>query len=202
MKKLLIIALVGLTSSITTSVMAEGDINAGKQKAMMCAACHGADGNSPTDAYPKIAGQGAKYIAKQLANFKSGERNNAIMAGMVASLSEQDMADLAAYFSSKKMAPGAVSEALLEAGEKLYRGGNKETGVPACMACHGPNGSGVPAAAWPKLSSQYSTYVEAQLYAFKKGERHNDPNSMMRDIAGKMSDDEIKAVSAYVFGLK
>ncbi len=125
-----------------------------------------------------------------------------VMAPMVANLSEQDMADLAAYFASKKMAPGAVSEELVKQGEQIYRAGNKETGVPACMACHGPNGNGVPAAKWPKLSSQYSTYVEAQLHAFAKGERANDPNSMMRDIASKMSEAEIKAVSAYVFGLK
>jgi cytochrome c553 len=168
----------------------------------MCAACHGADGNSLSDGFPKLAGQSEQYISKQLADFKSGARQNAVMAPMVAALSEQDMADLGAYFASKKTAPGAVAEDQVAAGEKLYRAGNKETGVPACMACHGPTGAGMPAAAWPKLSGQYSLYVETQLNAFAKGERANDMNSMMRDIAGKMSDDEIKAVSAYVFGLK
>ena len=202
MKKLVKIAMLGVAVTMSTQVMAAGDINAGKKKAAVCASCHGADGNSPSDAFPKLAGQGAGYLEKQLAKLKSGERQNALMAPMVANLSEQDMADLAAYFASKKMAPGAVSEELVKQGEQIYLAGNKETGVPACMACHGPNGNGVPAAKWPKLSSQYSTYVEAQLHAFAKGERANDPNSMMRAIASKMSEAEIKAVSAYGFGLK
>jgi cytochrome c553 len=123
------------------------------------------------------------------------------MAPMVANLSEQDMADLAAYFASKETSPGAVSEDLLELGKQIYRGGNSESGVPACMACHGPNGSGMPAAKWPKLSAQYRAYTESQLHAFANGERHNDPNGMMRDIASKLTEEEIKAVSAYVSGL-
>jgi cytochrome c553 len=202
MKNLLKITMLGMVVTMSAQAIAAGDINAGKKKAAVCAACHGTDGNSLSDAFPKLAGQNAGYLEKQLANFKSGERKNALMAPMVANLSEQDMADLAAYFASKKMAPGAVSEDLVAAGEKIFRAGNKETGLPACMACHGPNGNGMPAAKWPKISSQYSTYVEAQLHAFAKGERANDPNGMMRDVASKMSDAEIKAVSAYVFGLK
>ncbi|SFJ79527.1 c-type cytochrome [Methylophaga sulfidovorans] len=202
MKNLLKITMLGMVVTMSAQAIAAGDINAGKKKAAVCAACHGTDGNSLSDAFPKLAGQNAGYLEKQLANFKSGERKNALMAPMVANLSEQDMADLAAYFASKKMAPGAVSEDLVAAGEKIFRAGNKETGLPACMACHGPNGNGMPAAKWPKISSQYSTYVEAQLHAFAKGERSNDPNGMMRDVASKMSDAEIKAVSAYVFGLK
>jgi cytochrome c553 len=187
---------------MTSSVMAAGDPAAGKTKSAVCAACHGADGNSLSDAFPKLAGQHEGYIVKQLADFKSGARQNAVMAPMVTNLTEQDMADLGAYYASKKTAAGAVSEELVAAGEQIYRGGNKETGLPACMACHGPNGSGVPAANWPKLSAQYGSYVETQLHAFANGERDNDANSMMRDIASKMSEDEIKAVSAYVFGLK
>jgi cytochrome c553 len=202
MKKLLMAAMLGVAMTSTTIVLAAGDAAAGKKKAAVCAACHGADGNSLSDAFPKLAGQHESYIVKQLMDFKQGNRNNALMAPMVANLSDQDMADLGAYFASQKTAPGAVSEDLVEAGEKIFRGGNKETGVPACMACHGPNGSGMPAAKWPKLASQYSTYIEKQLHAFAKGERANDPNGMMRDIASKMSEDEIKAVSAYVFGLK
>jgi cytochrome c553 len=202
MKKPVIFAMLGLALGLSSTVMAAGDAAAGKSKSAMCAACHGVDGNSLSDGFPKLAGQSEQYISKQLADFKSGARQNAIMAPMVAALSEQDMADLGAYFASKKTAPGAVSADQVAAGEKLYRGGNKETGVPACMACHGPTGAGMPAAAWPKLSGQYSVYVETQLKAFAKGERANDMNSMMRDIASKMSDDEIKAVSAYVFGLK
>ncbi len=186
---------------ISQSAFAAGDVNAGKSKSAACAVCHGADGNSPSDAFPKLAGQGEGYLVKQLMNFKSGERENAIMAPMVANLSEQDMADLAAYFASKTTAPGGTPEEFVELGQAIYRGGNKETGVPACMACHGPNGSGMAAAKWPKLSGQYSAYVEAQLNAFDSGVRKNDPNSMMRDIAKRMSPEEIKAVSAYVSGL-
>jgi cytochrome c553 len=195
-------AVLGMAMSVTSVAMAQGNASAGKGKAAVCAACHGADGNSLSDAFPKLAGQHEGYIVKQLMDFKNGDRQNALMAPMVANLSEQDMADLGAYYASQKTAPGAVSEELLAAGEQIYRGGNKETGVPACMACHGPNGSGVPAANWPKLSAQYRSYVETQLHAFAKGERANDSNSMMRDIASKMSEAEIKAVSAYVFGLK
>lgn len=202
MKRLLMAAVLGMAMSTTSLVMAAGNAGAGKGKAAVCAACHGTDGNSLSDAFPKLAGQHEGYIVKQLMDFKNGDRQNALMAPMVANLSEQDMADLGAYYASQKTAPGAVSEELVAAGEQIYRGGNKETGVPACMACHGPNGSGVPAANWPKLSAQYSSYVETQLHAFAKGDRANDSNSMMRDIASKMSEAEIKAVSAYVFGLK
>lgn len=202
MKRVLMAAMLGVAMSTTSSVMAAGDVSAGKKKAAVCAACHGTDGNSLSDAFPKLAGQHEGYIVKQLMEFKSGARQNAVMAPMAANLSEQDMADLGAYYASQKTAPGAVTEDLLAAGEQIYRGGNKETGVPACMACHGPNGNGVPAANWPKLSAQYSNYIETQLHAFAKGERDNDSNGMMRDIASKMSEDEIKAVSAYVFGLK
>ena len=188
--------------SFNQLALAAGDAAAGKSKAAVCAACHGADGNSPSDAYPKLAGQGEAYLLKQLMNFKSGERENAFMAPMVAPLSEQDMADLAAYFASQKILPGATPEEFIELGQKIYRGGNKESGVPACMACHGPNGSGMPAAKWPALSGQYSAYVEAQLNMFASGERNNDPSGMMRDIASRMTAEEIKAVSAYVSGLK
>ena len=202
MKRILTAAVFGMAVSMTSAAIAAGDVTAGKQKAAACAACHSTDGNSLSDAFPKLAGQHEGYIVKQLMDFKSGDRQNALMAPMAANLSDQDMADLGAFYASQKTAPGAVSEDMLAAGEQIYRGGNKETGVPACMACHGPNGSGMAAANWPKLSAQYSSYVETQLHAFAKGERANDPNGMMRDIAKKMSEAEIKAVSAYVFGLK
>jgi len=201
MKKMLLTVVLGMTLTMSASVMAAGNAAAGKTKSAMCAACHGADGNSPTNMFPKLAGQGEAYLVKQLTEFKSGVRSNAVMAPMVASLNEQDMADLAAYFSGQTIAPGAVPEDLLEAGQKIYRAGNKESGVPACMACHGPTGAGVPAAKWPALSGQHSAYVEAQLKTFADGTRSNDPNSMMRDIASKMTADEMKAVAAYVAGL-
>jgi cytochrome c553 len=201
MKKVLMVLAMMFAFGIISPLMAAGNASAGKGLSQTCLACHGADGNSPLSAYPKIAGQGEAYILKQLLEFKSGARDNAIMASMIASLSEQDMADLAAYFSSQKVAPGAVTEDLLNAGKALYRGGNKETGVPACMACHGPTGAGVPAAKWPALSGQHPEYIEAQLKAFSDGTRSNDPNSMMRDIASKMSAAEMKAVAGYVSGL-
>lgn len=202
MNKLFIGLMFTVVLGFNQLAVAAGDANAGKSKAAACTACHGADGNSPSDAYPKLAGQGEAYLLKQLMNFKSGERENAFMAPMVAPLSEQDMADLAAYFASQKTLPGATPEEFIELGQSVYRGGNKESGVPACMACHGPNGSGMPAAKWPALSGQYSAYVEAQLNAFASGMRSNDPSGMMRDIASRMSKEEIKAVSAYVSGLK
>ena len=200
MKKLLMMSMMVLTTSITSPVAA-GDIASGKALSASCAACHGVDGNSPSNAFPKIAGQGKAYLIKQLQDFKSGVRKNAVMAPMVAALSEQDMVDLSAYFSSKSITPGAAPKELVETGQTIYRAGNKESGLPACMACHGPTGLGVPAAKWPALSGQYATYIEAQLKLFATGERSNDPNSMMRDIASKMTTDEIKAVSAYVAGI-
>lgn len=201
MKRLLMTTVMCLTLGTVAPTMAAGDANAGKGKSVMCAACHGADGNSPSDAFPKLAGQGEAYLIKQLADFKSGERSNAVMAPMVASLTEQDMADLSAFYNSKTITEGAVLEDLLNAGKTLYRAGNKETGVPACMACHGPNGAGVPSAKWPALSGQYSAYIEAQLKMFADGTRSNDPNSMMRDIASKMTAGEMKSVAGYIAGL-
>ena len=201
MKKLFSSLVMSMALVVVSPVMAAGDVSAGKGKAMVCAACHGADGNSPLDMFPKLAGQHESYIAKQLADFKSGARVNAVMAPMVANLTEQDMADLGAFYASNKVTPGAVSEDLLAAGQTIYRAGNKDSGLPACMACHGPTGAGMPAAKWPALSGQYSKYVELQLKAFAEGTRSNDPNNMMTDIAKKMTADEMKAVSAYVAGL-
>jgi len=201
MQKLFLSSIMGVVLAFANPVMAAGDVTAGKGKAAMCAACHGADGNSPSDMFPKLAGQHESYLVKQLADFKSGARKNATMAPMVASLSEQDMADVGAFYASNKVAPGAVSEELLKAGQAVYRGGNKESGLPACMACHGPTGAGMPAAKWPALAGQYSKYTELQLKAFADDTRNNDPSSMMRDIAKKMTADEMKAVSAYVAGL-
>ena len=201
MKKLFSSLIMSMAFVVASPAMAAGDVSAGKGKAMVCAACHGADGNSPLDMFPKLAGQHESYIAKQLADFKSGARVNAVMAPMVANLTEQDMADLGAFYASNKVTPGAVSEDLLAAGQTIYRAGNKDSGLPACMACHGPTGAGMPAAKWPALSGQYSKYVELQLKAFAEGTRSNDPNNMMTDIAKKMTADEMKAVSAYVAGL-
>lgn len=183
------------------AVAAAGDAQAGEDKAQACAACHGANGNSPNPEWPNLAGQHASYTSQQLAQFKSGERENPVMAGMVASLSPQDMADLAAYFATLPPAGGFVSEEHLALGERIYRGGNKETGVPACMACHGPNGAGDPMAGVPSLSGQRATYTANQLKAFRSGTRANDRQRMMREASRWLSDDEIAAVSDYISGL-
>jgi cytochrome c553 len=185
-----------------SQVIAAGDVAAGKAKSATCAGCHGVDGNSANPEWPKLAGQHADYLEKQLHDFKAGEdRNNAMMAPMVAPLSEQDIADLAAYYAAQTVQVGAADEALVELGEKVYRGGNTVTGVAACIGCHGPAGAGNPAANFPALSGQHAKYVENQLYAFKKGERANDAGKMMRNTAAKMTAEEIEAVSSYVQGL-
>lgn len=181
---------------------AAGDAAAGKAQAAACASCHGADGNSANPEWPKLAGQHDKYLAKQLANFKAGDRKNALMAPMAMGLSEQDMADIAAYFSSQTQIGGKADPALVEAGEKLYRGGNATTGVAACMACHGPNGMGNPQANFPRLSGQHAAYTVLQLKAFRAGERANDAGKMMQNVAAHMTDDEMKAVASYIEGLQ
>ena len=182
-------------------VHAEGDPAAGKTKAESCAACHAADGNSVMPDWPKLAGQSAKYLEQQLAAFKSGDRKNDLMAPMAAALSEQDMADLGAYFFSQKVTIGNADPELVEAGESLYRGGNADRGIPACMACHGPTGSGNPAAAYPAVQGQHSAYTATQLKAFRSGERQTDAKSVMRDIAENLKDSDIEALASYMAGL-
>jgi cytochrome c553 len=172
-----------------------------------CVACHAADGNSPLPANPKLAGQFYEYLHKQLVNFKpqgskKAERDNAVMAGMVAPLSEADMKNVAAYYASQKLKPAAAKDKDLAAlGQKIYRGGNAATGVAACAGCHGPAGSGMPAQ-YPRIAGQYSEYIETQLKAFRSGARNNDPNGMMRGVVARMTDREIQAVSDYVAGLR
>lgn len=188
--------------ALTSVSVAAGDAKAGKAKAVNCAGCHGVNGNSTNPAWPKLAGQHAGFIAKQLADFKSGKtRSDPLMAGQVANLSQQDMDDLGAYFASQTGSQGAADEKLAVAGAKLYRGGNKKKGVAACIACHGPTGAGNPAAKFPKLSGQHATYVEKAMKDFRSGKRSNDMTNMMRNIAEKMSDKEIKAVASYISGL-
>jgi cytochrome c553 len=175
--------------------------------AQVCVACHAGDGNSPLAANPKLAGQIPEYLAKQLANFKpqggkKAERDNPIMAGMVANLSDADMKNIAAYYGSQKLKPAAATDKELAAlGQKLYRGGKAASGVAACSGCHGPAGAGVPSQ-YPRISGQFAEYVEAQLKAFRSGDRANDPNGMMRGVAARLSDREIKALSEYVAGLR
>jgi len=175
--------------------------------AQVCAACHAADGNSIGPANPKIAGQFPEYLQKQLKDFKAqggkkAARENPVMAGMTANLSEADMKNLAAYFAGQKLKPAVAGDKeLAAAGQKLWRGGNAQTGVPACAGCHGPAGAGIPAQ-YPRVAGQFSEYIATQLRAFKEGGRANDPNGMMRGVAGRLSEREIKAVAEYAAGLR
>jgi cytochrome c553 len=168
----------------------------------VCAACHGPDGNSPIPTNPNIAGQHSNYIYKQLTDFKSGRRKNPIMAGIVANLSDADMRNLAAYFSQQKARGAAAKDRdLVLAGQKLYRGGDAAAGVPACAACHSPDGAGIPIQ-FPRLGGQHGEYTRAQLQLFRSGERANDPNSVMRTISQRMGEKSMNAVSEYISGLK
>ena len=173
----------------------------------ICVACHGADGNSATAANPILAGQGQEYIYKQLTNFKAAEgkpaaRNNPIMAGMVAALSDEDMKNVAAWFASQKQKPAqAKDETKIAMGQKLWRQGDFKKGVPACAGCHGPSGAGLPAQ-YPRLAGQYPEYTETQLKSFRAEERANDPEKMMRMISAKLSDAEMKAVAEFAAGLR
>lgn len=173
----------------------------------VCVACHGADGNSAVSANPILAGQFEEYLYKQLKNFKSVDgkpaaRNNPIMGGMVAALSDDDMKNVAAWFASQTVKPSAAKdESSIALGKKLWRQGGYEKGIPACAGCHGPSGAGLPAQ-FPRLSGQYAEYTEAQLKTFRSGERANDPAKMMQTIAAKLSDVEIKAVSEFAAGLR
>ena len=169
----------------------------------VCAACHAADGNSASPANPVLAGQHAEYTVKQLADFKGNkERKNPVMLGMSATLSPQDMKNLGAYFEAQKPKNRAAKDpALVKLGQQIYRGGIMNKGVAACASCHGPNGAGVPAQ-YPRVAGQYAEYTVAQLQGFRAGERANDPNRMMRAVAARLSDAEIKAVSEYMAGLR
>lgn len=166
----------------------------------VCASCHGADGNSGSPANPKLAQQHPDYIVKQLQEFKSGKRANAIMSGMVAALSDDDMKNIAAWLGTKKAKTGfAKDKELVALGERIYRGGIADRQVPACSGCHAPNGAGIPAQ-YPRLSGQHADYTVAQLTAFRDGVRKN--NAQMTGVSAKMNDREIKAVADYIAGLR
>lgn len=199
MKKLL----VGLTVSLSLASFAHaaGDASAGQAKAAVCAGCHGVEGIAMIPNYPSLAGQHESFLAKQIIDIRDGARKVPEMTGMVASFSDQDAQDVAAYFAAKPQNLGQADPALVERGQELYRAGDMAKGIPACTACHSPNGMGNAQAKYPALSGQNPAYTEAALKKFRSGERANDPNNMMRAIAAKMSDKDIQAVSNYVFGL-
>lgn len=196
-----------LLQAAPTETAGKANLEAGKTKAAeVCAACHGADGNSANPAWPRLAGQHAGYLAKQLADFKPdaqgvAPRPNPVMAGIVAGLSAEDITNVSAYFASLPRQRSLAEPALVALGEKIYRAGNKDTGVPACMACHGPNGSGNPAAHFPAVSGQHAAYTEATLKEFRAGTRVNDPNKMMRGATHRLTDAELQAVASYMAGL-
>lgn len=204
---LLGLALCAGTASAVESP-AKADATLGRKVAtQVCAACHGADGNSVIFANPKLAGQVPEYLEKQLANFKApagkeAERKNPIMNGMVANLSADDMRNVAAYYAAQQAKPGtAKSTQTLSLGRKIWRGGDSSKSLPACAGCHGASGAGLPAL-YPRLAGQHAQYIEAQLKAFRSGERKNDATSTMQTIAARMTDPEIGAVADYVAGLR
>lgn len=179
-----------------------GDAAAGKAKVLVCGACHGPDGNSPLASFPKLAGQGERYLLKQLHEIKAGKRVVAEMTGQLDPLSEQDLADIAAWYASQKTSTGAADPALVARGQALFRGGDIEKGLPACTGCHAPDGSGNAPAGFPQLGGQHADYIKRQLTAFREGDRVNDGDTqVMRTIAGRLSNKDIEALAQYIQGL-
>lgn len=188
----------------TAESLVDGDPEAGKTKSVTCTACHGANGNSMTPLWPNIAGQSAKYTQEQLQAFKSGLRQNALMSSQAMLLSDTDMADLAVYYESLPAAAQAIADpGLLARGESLYRGGDAEKGVPACIACHGPTGRGNPAVPYPALNGQHAAYTAKTLQDYASGARKSDGlTKIMRHISERLNAEDIQALASYVQGLK
>jgi len=181
--------------------LAAGDIAAGKEKVLTCNGCHGVDGKAVVPGAPNLAGQNANYLAKQLHEFQAGERINAAMQGMAATLTAEDIENVSAFYESLPPIAGVASEENLQLGTDIYRGGISAAGIPACAGCHGASGKGNPAAGWPALSGQVADYTKLQLETFRSKQRANDSNAMMRTIAERLTDAEIEAVSNFVMGL-
>ncbi|HAD09078.1 MAG TPA: cytochrome c4 [Porticoccaceae bacterium] len=200
-----------IAALVSAPSLAAGDAAAGKAKAATCAACHGADGNSAASAFPKLAGLGGKYLIKQMKDIKSGDRPVAEMTGMLDNSSEQDIADIAAYYQQQERALSGAQEnkKLLSLGENIYRAGNLETGVPACTGCHSPAGNGNAPAGYPALGGQHTQYIAKQLRAFRTAAhdeenqtgRKNDESKVMRSVSAHMNDLEIDALANYISGL-
>jgi cytochrome c553 len=195
--------LFGASLAAASAAAQEGSVDAGRTKAVTCAACHGVDGNSVTPDWPMLAGQHATYIVRQLQAFKNGERTDVTMKPFADLLSDQDMLDVAAYFAAQKPTPKGADPTLVGLGQQIYRGGVPDRGVAACIACHGPEGNGNPLAAYPRVSGQHAAYVTKQLNAYRTGDRRSDVdlNQMMRNVAGQLFEDEIRALASYVQGL-
>jgi cytochrome c553 len=189
-------------SALPAADVHRADAQAGAAKATVCQACHGANGNSANPQWPSLAGIGADYIAEQLQNFKEGKRNNAIMMPLAAGLSPDDMADLGAYFGGLANTGLEADPSYWQAGQKLYRGGDKDRGIPACMACHGPTGAGNEPAKFPALRGQHSEYVVKQLNDYVAGARPAGPGGIMPAIAKRLSPEDMRNVASYVQGLR
>ena len=204
MKFLSILAIVFFVSINLINPAYSSDIDKGKELSVSCAACHGDNGISVNPVWPKLAGQNPKYLASQLYEFRKGaegNRNNAVMYGIAVTLSDSDIEDLSAYYASLKPNVGLTQDKYLELGRDMYRGGNMDIKIQACISCHGPNGQGNYAAAIPMLSGQHSQYTYQQLKNFQSSMRSNDYNKMMRNIVHRMTDEEMKAVASYIEGL-
>lgn len=184
--------------------LAEGDASAGQAKSAICAACHGADGNSMVPNWPTLAGQHEQYLVRQVSLIQSGARPVPEMIGIVTSLTPQDIADIAAWYSGQTIVGGVADQAQIELGERLFRAGNRESGVPACMACHGPAGEGNPLAGYPALAGQHAVYTGNMLIRFRNGENWGEGDAssqVMNGVAAELTDAEIAAVASYIQGL-
>lgn len=201
MKNFAIAAVIFFGAAGVAQAQVAGDAAAGQQKVGTCAACHGPDGNSANPIWPKLAEQHADYLVKQLMDFKSGARKDPTMTGMAATLSDQDVVNVAAYFSSQTRSIGSADAEKAAFGKKIFQGGIKAKGVAACMACHGPAGAGNGPANFPSLQGQQKAYVVKALKDFRSGARSNDLNGMMRDVAAGMSESDMEAVAEYIVGL-
>ena len=197
---LLILGVTGMAQAAGSAVV--GDATAGQAKTAVCAACHGPNGNSAAPNFPKLAGQGERYLLKQLTDIKDGKRQVLEMTGQLTNLSDQDLADIAAYYAQQKNSVGAADPALVARGQALFRGGDLSKGLPACTGCHSPDGVGNAAAGFPHLGGQHADYIEKQLIGFREGDRTNDGDTMtMRSISAKLSNKDIKALASYIQGL-
>jgi len=202
MKRFWILAAVISSVIVSNPALPAGNAEAGATKSVVCQACHGANGNSVNPEWPSLAGLGADYIAAQLANFKEGKRNNAIMMPNAMSLTPDDMADLGAYFDSQVNTGLEADPSYWQAGETLYRAGDKARGIPACMACHGPTGHGNEPGKFPALRGQHSVYVIKQLTDYASGARTTGPNGIMQTIAKRLTPDDMRNVASYVQGMR
>lgn len=201
----LIVSAIAVCGAVATSASAQtGDPAAGQTKATTCAACHGADGNSVTPEWPSLAGQSEAYIVRQLEAYAAGQRADLGMQGFAATLSEQDMHDIGAFYAQQTLLPKGADPELVELGESIYRGGVPERSIAACIACHGPSGHGNPMAAWPRINGQHAAYLRKTLSDYASGTRTSDTDrdNVMRNVAELLLEDEIVALSSYIQGLQ